>query len=486
MRKVSRRSLTLLIAAAVAAGWGCSDGDSNKEVTPPPPVSTVDVATIGEITGFGSVYVNGVKYATTSTQVSIDDEPATVADLKLGQVVELKGQAQGESRSADIIRYHDNLEGPVSSVDVAHDAFVAMGQTVLITDATSIGDGIEPADITGLAVGDIVEVSGLADAAGTISATRVEIRKDSGPYDVTGHVSGLDLAKKSFNVNALVVDYSTANMLDFPSGAPADGDLVLVKGFTFRSDGAFVAIKVELRSDDWLKLDDVDEVEIEGMITRFASATSFDVGDRPVTTTNATLYEHGTAANLALGVKVEVEGKLDNAGVLVAAKVKFLQTSAIRVVAPIGGVDTAKGTLTVLGLVITTDGATRFSDRLVTPVATIGLADLTVGNWVDVRGYEDPIGSSAVTATKVERIPAEDEVRLRGPYSAALPLNLSFKILSVAVAADPYTRFVLEDGIKLTAEQFFAQAEGELVEAWGSWTTPTLSATRVEIKVDDD
>jgi hypothetical protein len=38
----------------------------------------------------------------------------------------------------------------------------------------------------------------------------------------------------------------------------------------------------------------------------------------------------------------------------------------------------------------------------------------------------------------------------------------------------------------LSASEFFAQAPGEIVEAWGLWQPPTLGATRVEIKVLDD
>jgi hypothetical protein len=114
----------------------------------------------------------------------------------------------------------------------------------------------------------------------------------------------------------------------------------------------------------------------------------------------------------------------------------------------------------------------------------LGFDDLVVGNWVDVRGYEEPAGSNAVTATRVVRIDPLDVVRLRGPYlETAKP---AFKILSVPVVTGETTRFVLEEGIRLTADEFFTQAPGEIVEAWGDWGFGLLGATRVEIKVNDD
>jgi hypothetical protein len=35
-------------------------------------------------------------------------------------------------------------------------------------------------------------------------------------------------------------------------------------------------------------------------------------------------------------------------------------------------------------------------------------------------------------------------------------------------------------------DQFFTTAEGQLVQAWGSWSGTALTAERVEIKVSDD
>jgi len=485
MRKTAAFAWIALTAFAVAVAWSCGGGDSNDSSPPPPPAAAADVVAIGSITGFGSLYVNGVEYATTAAQVTVDDAPATVGDLRLGQVVELKGQAVGAAHRADVIRYHDNLEGPVSAVDVPGSTFTAMGQTVRITSATIVGDGIVPPSIEGVEVGDVVEVSGVVDADGGIIATWVEIRRDSGPYDVTGPVSALATAQHRFNVNDLVVDYSTAHMLDFPDGAPETGDLVLVKGFNFAGDGAFVATKVELRSEGWLKLEEADEVEIEGVVTRYQSALSFDVAGRATITNSATSFRNGTAADLAPGVMVKLQGRMSAAGLLVASGIEFRHTSAIRVVAPLEAVDPARQTLTALGLAIEVDDSTRYCDRLVRPMATIALADLRAGDWVDLRGFEEPAGSGAVTASRVERIAAAGEVRLRGPFRD--PQRPDFRILTVSVSTDEATtRYVLEEGIRLTAEQFFAQAEGELVEAWGSWVAPTLSATRVEIKVVDD
>jgi hypothetical protein len=441
------------------------------------------MVSVGTITGFGSVYVNGVRYRTTDAQIVMNDVAAGESALKVGHYVEVKGHAHnGADHDADVIRYHNVLEGPITSIDKTDEWFVAMGQRVQVTAETAFGDGIETASIAGLFAEDVVEVSGMVTTLGVIEATRIDIKPDSGPYEVTGYVSKLALATHRFNVNDLVVDYTSANMDDFPAGQPTDGDLVLVKGTTFNADDSFAATRVELRSDDWLKAAAGDVLEVEGAITNFESATKFNVAGRAVTTTPTTLYEHGTVATLANDVLVEVEGTADAAGVLVALKVKFKQVSEIRIVAQIMNKDSPY--LEILRLQVATNDVTHYEDMSAVELRDLSFADLTVGTWVDVRGYEDPVGSNQVTATRIVRLEAQEAVQLRGPFLN--PEAQTFHILSVPVTTGDTTRFVLEGGIRLTQAEFFTQAVDQFVEAWGTWSDPAIAAERVEIKVAED
>ena len=483
MKSLSTRFSAAALAALLVGLNACGGGDSHDKVVPPPPESTIGLVSVGTITGLGSVYVNGVRYRTTDAQVVMNDLAAAESALKVGHYVEVKGHSHNSAdHDADVIRYHNVLEGPITSIDTTYGTFVAMGQVVQVRAETAIGDGIDPASIEGLAVNDVVEVSGMVTTLGLIDATRIDIKPDGGPYDVTGYVSKLSLATHRFNVNALVVDYSSANMDDFPTGQPTDGDLVLVKGFTFAADGSFVATRVELRSDDWLKAAAGDVLEVEGTITDFESATKFNVAGRAVTTTPTTLYEHGTVATLASDVLVEVEGTVDNAGVLVALKVKFKQVSEIRMVAQIHAKTSVS--LEILGLQVATNDVTHYEDMSAAALRNLSYTDLAVGDWVDVRGYEEPAGSNLVTATRIVRVDAQEAVRLRGPFLD--PARPNFRILSVPVATGDTTRFVLEGGVRLTQSEFFTQAVDQFVEAWGAWTGTAITADRVEIKVAED
>lgn len=471
--------LSLLAVAAVLVGLGaCSGSDSSKDKDTPPPSVTKTVVTNGVITGFGSVYVNGTRYATDAASVTMDDRPTDLLQLRVGQYVELKGHQHADgTHDADVIRYHDVLEGPISAIGT--DSFVAMGQTVRVTLDTVFGDDIVPASVEGLAVDDIVEVSGSVPADGVVVATRIDVKPDGGPHDVSGYVTGTSVATHRFSLNALVVDYSAANMEDFSTGDPAVGDLVKVTGFTFLADGAFVATHVELRSDDYLAAGPGDLIEVEGVVEDFVSVTDFRVAGRDVTTTATTTYEHGTAADLADGVLVVVKGVAGADGVLVAHKIAFREVSSIRIVAQLEAMS-PYGDIKLLGVEAYVTDATVYQDMSALALREFDFFDLAVGNWLDVRGYEDPEGSGDVIATHVVRIDPASSVRVRGPFRD--PARPSFDILSVLVSTSDATRFVLEGGIRITADEFFSQAPGELVEAWGTWNAPVLGAQRVEIK----
>src|SRR5256885_5141775 len=53
--------------------------------------SGAPVTTVGSITGFGSIFVNGVEYATAGAQIGIDGQPGTEAQLSVGDVVTVVG-----------------------------------------------------------------------------------------------------------------------------------------------------------------------------------------------------------------------------------------------------------------------------------------------------------------------------------------------------------------------------------------------------------
>ena len=320
MRSPKRAASLALAAMAVAACGGSGTqtaGIDRGGVTTP-------VAVVGPITGFGSIVVNGVHYNVDKASVVVDGDPATASDLQLGQVVTVVGErdASGSTGTANQVLFQTNVRGPISALNTATSEITVLGQTVIAGSSTVFDLTGVPDSFGSLRVGDLVAVSGFVSAHGAIEATRIEgVLTDSGLL-AFGVVSNLDTANLRFTLGALVVDYSQAALIEgFASGGPSNGDRVLVRASSTAPSGALLAR--EVRRAETEEAQAGQEAEVEGLITRFASVTDFDVGGRAVTTTGATTYEGGGASALALNVKVEVEGSVNGGGVIVAAKIEI-------------------------------------------------------------------------------------------------------------------------------------------------------------------
>ena len=193
------------------------------------------------------------------------------------------------------------------------------------------------------------------------------------------------------------------------------------------------------------------------------SASGFTLGNQSVLTNASTRYEGGVAADVLVGSKVEVEGVV-SAGVLTATKVSF--RDAIRLEGDVQSVNLSNATVTLAGLPglsVQVNLNTELNGGL------SGLASLSVGNHVRVRGRSGA-GNVAV-ATELERRSTSPDARviLQAPV-AALTAPTSLTLQGVAVntgsIADSDFKSVSDTAIGRTA--FFATVRvGTLVKVRG-------------------
>jgi hypothetical protein len=424
------------------------------------------------------VIVNGVRYDTSGTEVRIDDRTGSLSELRVGHVIRLEAQSvNGQARA---LRIEDDhlLRGTIQSMDAASGTMVVAGQTVRIDDDTSFDDRIVGGSVAGLTVGERIEVHGFSSSSGEARATRIE-RPSAGETEVetTGRVTALDAVARRFRIGTLAVDYSAATLDGFGSAGLRDGDLVEAEGREFGPDGALRATRIH-REDGESAGSSGGEAEVEGLVTSFTTASQFSVAGHPVRTTAATTYVNGTAADLRADVKLEVEGSIASDGVLVAAKVVFKRAASVEISARVDAVDAAAGTFRTLGITVVVDNATRREDKEGED-PFFSLADLRVGDWVEVRGYPDSSTAGRVVAVRLERDGPEDEVELRGRVDSLQAPRLV--ILGVNVETTPSTEFEDEDA-RIDAATFFARAAGQVVDVEGAWNGTALLADKAEIE----
>lgn len=485
---------TLALGILTGCGGGGDSGSPSVQPPPSPPPTTSGITGSGLITKFGAnfstITVAGQSFNTTdgALEVTIDDQPATVSDLRVGNVVSVRASTDdnGASASASSINMQNELEGPIEagSINLVEQTFVVLGQTVRVTASTIFDDSISPRSMDGLADGDRVEVSGLPDADGVINATRIE-DDDGGLLEVRGTVSELDSAMFRFRINALIIDYSSATLSDLPGGQLENGLIVEAKGSQLDANGVLIATQVDGESPGF-NSDDGDLAEIEGYITRFEGPENFDIGGLPVSASDQTQYEGGTAADLALNVRVEAKGTINANGVLVASKIEFKtgeDQANVEIAATVDSIDVAQNRIVVLGIDVELTAGTLTEDKSDADVDPFNIDDLSPGDYVEVRGFEDPIGSGQVVAVRLEREDPDDETELQGAVeSVSRP---SLVILGVTIDTDSSTEFESENDVLLSADQFFDRiVPGQLVKAEGQYNGNSLRADEVEFEDD--
>lgn len=455
----SIRVIALLAGAALALA-GCDGGGGAQGSR------SLSVTSSGTITGFGSVYVNGVRYRTEAAEVEFEDEGQVTDDrLRLGMRVTVRGVRSGAEGTARRIVFDSELKGALDADPTVPDpatpkvgSFTVGGFTVTTGNDTAFDDDddgtvtLSPRDLTGLAAGDLVEVSAFPTAGG-FRATRVELEEgplQAGGFEVEGVVSaqGFDLANGSFEIQGVTID-------TFTGGAVVDngvqpGVLVEVKGDP--ASGTIVATSVEVEDD----LFD-DEIELEGILER--------VGDEIFVGGRRVLDPGGALDGFADGTRIELE--LTRIGDdLVVLEVERDVEDTVRTEDEVFAVDGDTFT-TRLGLEITPAGGVRLEDDLRDDdqlTAEEFLLNLQIGNRIEARGFPD---GGAVTWTEIEREePGDTGCRLRGHVGEGFS-DPDLTIQGVEIDTTS-TGIQFEDAndASLTRVEFFdALSAGAVVEA---------------------
>jgi hypothetical protein len=463
-----KRKFTTLVAAAVLLLASCGGPTQLAGIQG----SGSGVAS-GPITGFGSIFVNGVEYVTSNAQIRIDDQPGAESQLLVGEVVTVTGSvnADGKTGTATQVTFSGDVAGPITLIDTAGGTFVVLGQTVRVSGSTLFDDTILPPSITSLKVGNIVEVSGFPNSAAEIVASRIQLEAGGSALEVKGIVQSLDMTAHSFHVNTLTVDYSAIT----PMGSLANGATVKVSGTMLNAAGALVATRVDVLPGFGGTANEPGE--IEGLITTFTSNSDFVISGQHVTT-NANTQFTLNGVTLAVNVRIDVDGSFDASGVLVAKTVQATPDSASLVRGLVDNVNAASNTLTVLGVTITTSGDTEFEDKSSQQMRLFKLSDLHMNDYVEVRGA--PAQSGGLNAGILVRDVPENHSYLQGTASNVVSPNLT--VLGFMVATSLATQFSGPDGGPLSAAAFFSQAPGKTVKVRGTLFSGVFTADQAQIE----
>jgi hypothetical protein len=523
------RRITCVLAASLACAlWLVSCGGGGGAATPdvapstsPGPMASTLSASSGEITAFGSVFVNGHEFLTQGAQIVDNDTGDAVADasaLEVGMSVDVKPLAatavDAATPKAAEIRLHPLVRGYVDAANTTASTLTVMGQTVQLTAATNFADHracvtaptspcTAVSGLAGLSVtsaspvpGSYVTVHGFLFSTGgsgaNIVATLVSVgdAPTSGAPPAAFKAEGtvLSASSNSLTMGGLTVDLSQATCWGSDgktSCATAFSTGQVVSVFSAVAPAlpakAFTASTAALRSR--LPVETVDAmVELQGRVSS-ASGTGFVL--RGISIDGSGLP---TGSLPVVGDDVRVTGTVATGGAVKASAIKLLHAAASRSLSLEGdftalaaGASANSYVVTVLGQSINVNASTRLADRVdrgttfnITTFQSVLSA--STSKHVVVSATSDTSG--LLTATRLRLLPASSRTAVQGVVDATpAPVNGSsatsptrFSIHGIPVSADPaaFARWSDDDDRRVSGKATVVAA-GDLVLARGTY-----------------
>lgn len=399
---------------------------------------------MGIITGFGSVYVNGIKFEVDNSSFDVDGNlNASQSKLSKGMLVTINGtiNEDGVTGTATNLVYDDNIEGPISSApsiisgsNNQQKTFEILGNTIIID---AISTYYEDTNFNDLAKDDVVEISGYITDNNTITATLVK-QKDpfvagSTVVELKGTISNLNLTSNSFELSGIVINYTSSTELELDGNILSNSLYVEVEGI-LEPDNSISADEIEIEENE---LNDEDFISISGIISDYVDDSNFKVNGQLIDASSAQEFEPSNALSLLEnGIEVEIEGSLSN-GILMANEVE-LELNDIEISALIQsiGIDRLELSFPNVTETITvmTNNSTQFEDSSSAEVDNLNLTLLNTNDYVKI---EASIINNLLTASKVKRDDVDDYV-LQGQIESTVPNN-SVTILGVTFNVDTST-----------------------------------------------
>ncbi len=290
------------------------------------PVSAVGAATLVVLGQTVAVNIDAAR-----GPLTVFGAPYTkLADVLVGDLVEVHGSIKIDA-GASVLQAtriekkeagdaHHRGHGVISALNATARTFKLNDLSIDYTDAKLLPNGVVLANGSevhvSIPVGTIS--SGVAVKAKLVRVVTRKAASEGKPAELGGPLTALDANAKSFTVNGVLVDASSAtfNQAGRTFADLKVGSYVVVKG-GYLTDTSMKATTIVLRGAGG---ESDGAAELKGSISDFVSAASFSVRDVQVDASGATLDP--SSCVLANDLDVRVQGAMTAAGKVLATSVR--------------------------------------------------------------------------------------------------------------------------------------------------------------------
>lgn len=399
LKAIKRTLFALLIGAGIVSCGGSSILSAG--------ISGTGIV-FGAITGFGSIYVNGVEYEIDEASFNVDGNTmASQGDLQIGMVVKLDATDNGDGTGvATTVSYDELIQGPVnnlSTIDLENKSFSVFGTQVKINLNSTVFDNT---DFASLQNDDLVEVSGFINQSGEVIATLVDYQEDlqqGSEVELHGQIEVSSLIlNQEFVLNGVTINYTFSTPLEDLENGLSEGLYVEVKGLY--NAGEIDADKIEGEDDDREEIEQSEgEVSVQGIITDLTDSLHFDINGIPVQV-DAAQVPASILNQLQLGLEIEVKGDIEN-GIIMADEIELRQDER-KYKALVSSVDTTNQTVSIYfpntgTIELSVDGESELEDE-------IGDITLSALNFNDEVKIEASVNGNEIRVKSLKRETLEE------------------------------------------------------------------------------
>jgi len=370
-------------------------------------------SSVGPVSGFGSVFVNGVKFETDG-KVTSDDGIDREDQLEEGMILRIDGEWRDDGQGrADSVEYDDTFRGPVANVQQITDpdgvvesvTFAVYGQ-LISADRQTVFKGTA---LDTLADDTSVRVSAWRQPDGSYRASYLGvISDDPSDVEIEGRIDqgSLSTSLNEFTINGQKVTYSD---ISFSNGLSEEdlSELLLVEVEGSITNGVLVADELNEGETRLYRRGDDDDIEFAGPVNTAWNAVTrtFRINGLTVRVDNNTEFDDGLAAeDLVAGLLVQVEGEFQTDGSVLAEEIEAREGNAsVRGVIDSNSINFSDNTFLIGGVLVQVTPQTIIADD--DSDQRIRLADLNGQYELKVEGIErSGVGDSVfLEATRIER-----------------------------------------------------------------------------------
>lgn len=338
----------------------------------------------GPVSGFGSIFVNGIKYDMTSADIVMNGRTASEGDLEIGMLVNVKGNINHENNSgvAQHVEFNYNLVGTLETIDIENGRLQVEGETVHIDPLTIIHNAV----VNDLIIGTRIHVNGIPNNNGELIARFIfsgESNLPSNTLVLEGKILAVNSVSSIFTLGTKLIDYSSATF-----DAPTETTLTINNRVRLEGEiveNIVIASKIELISTPiQFSGEEIQEVIINGNTVKVSEDTEI---------INETSSEFAN---------VEVVGEVDAQGVIVADTITYLldEENDTHIVGEVNAVD--GWNITISGVSTTFASNTYIIDSSSEALRPFSVEDINVGDKLEIYGYSD--GATEIILTKLDRL----------------------------------------------------------------------------------